>query len=157
MVPRTEQSLDHRVRSIVAQHRDDRGALLPILHSIMAELGHVDPAVIPVLAGELNLSQADVYGVITFYHDFRQSAPGRTTVRICRAEACQAVGAAEVADRARQRLGVAFGGTTADGAVTLEQVFCLGNCAAGPAVQIGDRLYGRVDPKRLDDLLAVEA
>jgi formate dehydrogenase subunit gamma len=101
MVPRTEQSLDHRVRSIVAQHRDDRGALLPILHSIMAELGHVDPAVIPVLAGELNLSQADVYGVITFYHDFRQSAPGRTTVRICRAEACQAVGAAAARGRLR--------------------------------------------------------
>jgi formate dehydrogenase subunit gamma len=151
------QSLEDRVRSIAAEHRDDRGALLPILHAVMDEMGYVDPAAIPILADELNLSRADVYGVVTFYHDFRQTPPGRTTVRICRAEACQAVGAAELADRARNRLGVGFGETTTDGAVTLEQVFCLGNCATGPSVQVDDRLYGRVTPERLDGMLEVSA
>jgi formate dehydrogenase subunit gamma len=150
-----EQSLEQQVRSVVAAHRGDRGALLPILHGIQSELGHVDPAVIPILADELNLSRADVHGVVTFYRDFRSTAPGRTTVRICRAEACQAVGAAALADHAEARLGVSFGETTADGAVTLDQVFCFGNCALGPAVQVGDRLYGRVDPDRLDSLLGV--
>jgi formate dehydrogenase subunit gamma len=153
MAPVPEQSLAQRVRAVVAAHRGERGALLPILHRIQDELGYVDPAVIPILAAELNLSRADVHGVITFYHDFRQTPPGRTTVRICRAEACQAVGAAALADHAKARLDVSFGETTADGAVTLEQVFCFGNCALGPAVQVGDRLYGRVDPDRLDSLL----
>ncbi|GAA4570315.1 formate dehydrogenase subunit gamma [Planotetraspora kaengkrachanensis] len=151
------QSLEDRVRSIVAEHRDDRGALLPILHAVMEEMGHVDPAAIPILADELNLSRADVYGVITFYHDFRQTPPGRKTIRICRAEACQAVGAAQLADNARARLGVGFGETTADGAVTLEQVFCLGNCATGPSVQVDGRLYGRVSPEQLDGMLEVGA
>ncbi|GII58357.1 formate dehydrogenase subunit gamma [Planotetraspora thailandica] len=151
------QSLEDRVRSIAARHRDERGALMPILHAVMEEMGHVDPAVIPVLADELNLSRADVYGVITFYHDFRQTPPGRRTVRICRAEACQAVGAAELVDRAKSRLGVGFGETTADGAVTLEQVFCLGNCATGPSVQVDDRLYGRVSAEKLDGILEVSA
>ncbi|MDP9844823.1 formate dehydrogenase subunit gamma [Streptosporangium lutulentum] len=145
------------MRAIVAEHRGKRGALLPILHAIMEDLGCVDPAVVPVLADELNMSRADVHGVITFYHDFRQTPPGRRTVRICRAEACQAVGAAKLVDRAQARLGVAFGETTADGAVTLEQVFCLGNCAIGPSVQVDDRLYGRVSPEKLDRLLEVSA
>jgi formate dehydrogenase subunit gamma len=148
-----EQSLEQRVRSVAAAHHGERGALLPILHALQTELGHVDPAVIPILADELNLSRADVHGVLTFYHDFRQTPPGRTTVRICRAEACQAVGAVALADHARARLGVSFGETTADGAVTLEQAFCFGNCALGPAVQVGDRLHGRVDPDCLDRLL----
>jgi formate dehydrogenase subunit gamma len=147
------RSLEDQVRSIVAEHRDKRGALLPILHAVMEDLGYVDPAVIPILADELNLSRADVHGVVTFYHDFRQTLPGRRTVRICRAEACQAVGAARLADQAQARLGVAFGETTEDGAVTLEQVFCLGNCAIGPSVQVDDRLYGRVSPQQLDRLL----
>jgi formate dehydrogenase subunit gamma len=155
MAPVPEQSLEQQVRSIVATHRGERGALLPILHSIQSELGHVDPAVIPILADELNLSRADVHGVVTFYHDFRPTPAGRTAVRICRAEACQAVGATALADHAQARLGVTFGETTADGAVTLDQVFCFGNCALGPAVQVGDRLYGRVDPDRLDSLLGV--
>ncbi|GAA3689014.1 formate dehydrogenase subunit gamma [Nonomuraea antimicrobica] len=153
----SSQSLEDRVRSAVARHRNDRGALLPILHTLMEDLGHIDPEAIPILADELNLSRADVHGVVTFYHDFRQSAPGRTTIRICRAEACQAVGAAGLVDRAKDRLGVGLGETTPDGAVTLEQVFCLGNCATGPSVQVGDRLYGRVGPQELDRLLEVSA
>jgi formate dehydrogenase subunit gamma len=149
-----ERTPEQRVRSIVADHRGTRGALLPVLHAVKEELGYVDPAVIPVLATELNLSRADVYGVITFYEDFRQSPPGRTTVRVCRAEACQAVGAVALADRAKERLGVSFGETSPDGAVTLDQVFCFGNCATGPAVEIDGRLHGRVTPERLDALLA---
>jgi formate dehydrogenase subunit gamma len=157
VVPLPEGSLEDRVRAIVAEHRNDRGPLLPILHAIKEELGYVDPAVIPVVATELNLSRADVYGVVTFYQDFRQTPPGHKTVRICRAEACQAVGAAKVADHTRERLGITFGETTLDGAVTLEEVFCFGNCATGPAVQIDDRLYGRVSPERLDNLLEADA
>ncbi|GAA5172970.1 formate dehydrogenase subunit gamma [Pseudonocardia eucalypti] len=149
----TGETTERRVRGIVAEHREERGALLPILHAVQAEFGHVDPAVVPVLAEELNLSVAEVHGVVTFYRDFRREPGGRTTVRICRAEACQAVGANELADHARDRLGVGFGETTADGAVSLDEVFCLGNCALGPAVQVGGRLHGRVGPARLDALL----
>jgi formate dehydrogenase subunit gamma len=145
--------LAERVRVIAARHRGSRGALLPILHAVQEELGYVDPAVVPVLADALNLSTAEVHGVVTFYRDFRSTPPGRATVRICRAEACQAVGATALAAHARQRLGVGFGETTADGAVTLDEVFCLGNCALGPAVQVDGRLHGRVGPARLDALL----
>ncbi|GLW12927.1 formate dehydrogenase subunit gamma [Microtetraspora sp. NBRC 13810] len=145
------------MRSIVARHRDDRGALMPILHAVMEDMGYVDPAAIPILAEELNLSRADVHGVVTFYHDFRQTPPGRTTVRICRAEACQAVGGRTLEERAKTRLGVGFGETTDDGAVSLEQVFCFGNCAIGPTVQVDERLYGRVSPEQLDHLLEVTA
>ncbi|MEJ3654375.1 formate dehydrogenase subunit gamma [Actinomycetes bacterium KLBMP 9759] len=134
-------------------HRGERGALLPILHDIQAELGYVDPEVVPVLADALNLSIAEVHGVVTFYRDFRSTPPGRTTVRICRAEACQSVGADALVEHAKARLGVGFGETTVDGAVTLDEVFCLGNCALGPAVQVGDRLHGRVAPARFDALL----
>ncbi|HEV7646991.1 MAG TPA: NAD(P)H-dependent oxidoreductase subunit E [Actinophytocola sp.] len=132
-----------RVRSAVAAHRGDRGALLPILHDIQAEFGYVDKAVVPIIADELNLSRADVYGVISFYHDFREQPAAGTVVRVCRAEACQANGAAALFEHAEQVSGV-----------TVEQVFCFGNCALGPAVEINGRLVGRVDANRLDALLA---
>jgi formate dehydrogenase subunit gamma len=150
----TGEALEQRVRAAVAAHRDQRGALLPILHRLQAELGHIDEAALPVIAAELNLSRAEVYGVVTFYSDFRLVPAGTTTVRVCRAEACQSVGAERLAEHARARLGVDFGATTADGSVTLEQVFCLGNCALGPAVQVGERLYGRVDEAAFDALVA---
>lgn len=144
---------DGRVRAIAAAHRDERGSLLPILHQIQREFGYVDPRVLPVLADALNLSIAEVHGVVTFYRDFRRAPAGRTAVKVCRAEACQAVGADELLAHARAGLGIEVGGTTADGAVSLDEVFCLGNCALGPAVQIDGRLYGRVGPARLDALL----
>jgi formate dehydrogenase subunit gamma len=150
-------SFEHMIRSAAAVHRGERGALLPILHTIQAELGYIDPAAVPILADELNLSRADVHGVITFYRDFRRTPPGRTMVRVCRAEACQSVGADRLVDHARRRLGIAIGETTPDGAVTLEQVFCLGNCALGPAVQVNGRLYGRVDAARFDAILSPTA
>ena len=142
-----------RVRVIVAAHQEQRGALMPILHAVQAEFGYLDPAIVPVLAHALNLSTAEVHGVITFYRDFRRARPGRTVVRICRAEACQAVGADALAEHAQARLGVAFGATTPEGSVTLDEVFCLGNCALGPAVQVDGRLHGRVSTDRLDALL----
>ncbi|MEV6194116.1 formate dehydrogenase subunit gamma [Streptomyces sp. NPDC051920] len=140
------------VRRAAAAHRDQRGALLPVLHAVQAELGHVPQEAIPVLADEFNLSRADVHGVVTFYHDFRKEPAGRTAVRICRAEACQALGAERLVAYAREA-GLELGETSADGAVTVEQVFCLGNCALGPSVEVNGRLYGRVGPARLGSLL----
>lgn len=140
------------VRTVVADHRDQRGALLPVLHALQAELGCVPKEAIPVLADEFNLSRADVHGVVTFYHDFRREPAGRTTVRICRAEACQALGSDALVGYAREA-GLALGETTPDGSVTVEQVFCLGNCALGPAVEANGRLYGRVGTARLGSIL----
>jgi formate dehydrogenase subunit gamma len=144
------------VRRAVERHRGDQGPLMEILHDLQAALGYVPRSAVPVLADQLNISPADVYGVVTFYHDFRDEPAGRRTVRICRAEACQARGADEVVARATTALGVDLGHTTSDGAVTLDQVFCFGNCALGPAVEVDGRLYGRVDAARLDALLAME-
>ncbi|MEU4420521.1 formate dehydrogenase subunit gamma [Actinoplanes sp. NPDC024001] len=144
------------MRALVAAHRGDRGALLPILHRIQAEFGYVDADVVPVLAAELNISRADVHGVVTFYTDFRSEPAGATVLRLCRAEACQSVGAERLVAHAEQVLGIKVGQTTPDGAVTLEQVFCLGNCALGPAGQVNDRVRGRLSPARLDALLTEE-
>jgi formate dehydrogenase subunit gamma len=144
---------DDVVRDIARARRDLRGPLLPVLHAINDELGHIDQADLPVVADVLNLAVAEVHGVVTFYRDFRRTPAGRATVRICRAEACQAVGAEALAGHAKERLGVGFGETTADGAVSLDEVFCLGNCALGPAVQVDGELRGRVTPARLDAIL----
>lgn len=141
------------VRHIATTLRDVRGPLLPILHAVQKDLGHVDAADVPVIADVLNLSVAEVHGVVTFYRDFRRAPGGRTTVRICQAEACRSVGAEALGEHAKRRTGVGFGDTTSDGAVTLDEVFCLGNCALGPAVQVGDRMYGRITPARFDALL----
>ena len=141
------------MRSAVAAHRAERGALLPILHDLQATFGYVDPAVVPILADELNLSRADVHGVISFYHDFRKEPAAGTRVRVCRAEACQAAGAEELVAHVRNRLGTDVGGTSPDRSATLDQVFCFGNCALGPTVEIDGRVCGRVTPQRFDALL----
>ncbi len=140
-------------RAALSEHGTGRGPLLPILHAVQEELGCVPRDVIPVIADGLNLSIAEVHGVVTFYRDFRAAPAGATTVRVCRAEACQAVGAEELAGHAMDELGIGFGETTGDGRVSLDEVFCLGNCALGPAVMVGSRLHGRVTPARLDALL----
>ena len=145
--------LEQYVRSAVAAHRDDRGALLPILHDIQATFGYVDQAVVPILADELNLSRADVHGVISFYHDFRKSPTVGTHVRICRAEACQAAGADALVAHVEEKLATIIGGTSPDRDATLDQVFCFGNCALGPTVEINGRISGRVTPQRFDALL----
>lgn len=143
-----------RAVEIVEKHRGERGPLMPILHEIQDVFGHIDPHAVDVLAEALNLSKADVLGVVTFYKDFRSQAPGATVVQLCRGEACQSMGAEQLARHAREHLAVEFGGTTPDGAVSLEQVFCLGNCALSPAVMIDGRLKGRVDAARFDKLVA---
>ena len=143
-----------RVREIVADHRDERGALLPILHAVQTEFGCVPRELIPTIADELNLSRADIHGVASFYRDFFDEPAGRSTVRLCRAEACQAVGANELVESAKEQLGVDMGGTTPDGDVTLDEVFCLGNCALGPSVAVDGTTYGRVDAARLASLIA---
>ena len=145
--------LADRVRAVVDVHRGDRGALLPILHGLQAEFGYISPDMVPIIAHELNISRADVHGVISFYADFRAEPAGRTVVKLCRAEACQSVGAERLVAHAQQVFGVKLGQTTQDGTITLEQVFCLGNCALGPAAQINGKLHGKLDESRLDALI----
>ncbi|MEU3282697.1 NAD(P)H-dependent oxidoreductase subunit E [Streptomyces antibioticus] len=153
----TELNLVELVRCAVDGHRHEPGPLLAVLQDIQDRLGCIDPDVIPLVAAELNLSRADVHGVVTFYRDFRSGPPGRTTVRVCRAEACQSVGAEGLLVHLEQTLGVQVGQTAPDGSVTLDQVFCLGNCALGPSAQVNGRLYGRLDRDRLADLVRGEA
>lgn len=130
------------------------GGLLPALHAVQEALGHVPEAATAALAEQFNLSRAEVHGVITFYHHFRRSAPGRQVLQLCRGESCQAVGGRTLEEHAKRILGIDYHQTTADGAITLEPVYCLGNCACSPSVRVGDAVYGMVDVGRLDSLLA---
>jgi len=147
---------DRAVRAALAAHRDAAGALLPIMHAIQDALGYVPEAAIPLIASELNQSRAEVHGMLSFYHYFRTSPVGRHVIHLCRAEACQAMGARELERHVKQRLGIGFHETTADGEFTLEPVYCLGNCACSPSVLVDKTLYGKVDPERFEALL-VEA
>lgn len=130
------------------------GALMPILHGVQAALGYVPSDAVPLIASELNLSRADVHGVLSFYHYFRKERPGRHVVHMCRAEACQSVGAVALEAHAKKSLGIDFHQTTSDGAISLEPVYCLGNCSLGPSVMVDKQLQGRVSPKRFDELVA---
>ena len=130
------------------------GGLLPILHAVQESLGYIPKDSIPLIAREMNLSVADVHGVVSFYHYFRQSRPGRHVVHICRAEACQALGGEALEAHAKAKLKIDFHGTTADGTISLEPVYCLGNCALGPSMMIDEHLKGRVTPQRFDALMA---
>lgn len=140
--------------SLIARHASLNGPLLPLLHAVQDEFGHIPADSVPRIASALNLSRAEVHGVISFYHWFRQHPPGKHVVQICRAEACQAMNGEVTEAHARKCLGVDWHGTSADGQFTLEAVYCLGNCAVGPAAMIDGQLYGRVTPERLDELLA---
>ena len=142
-----------RLPDILADHRGMEVALLPILHAVQAAWGHIPEAALPVIAHDLNISRAEVHGVVTFYHDFRAEPAGAHVVKLCRAEACQAMGADRVAAHAKAALGVDWHGTSASG-VTLEPVFCLGLCACAPAALVDGRVVGRVDEARFDALLA---
>lgn len=130
---------------IVARHATRLGGLMPALHALQATFGHVPAAAVPLLATTFNLSRADVHGVISFYHDFRRHPPGRHVLRLCRAEACQSMGADPIAAALRLRLGVEWGATSADDNVTLEPAFCLGLCAVAPAALLDDQPLGRID------------
>jgi len=137
----------------IGAHAAQRGPLLPVLLALQETFGYVDPRAVPLVAKTLNLSRADVHGVLTFYPDLRSTPPGRVRVRLCRGEACQSVGAHGLAEHATASLGVEFGGTTADGSLSLDEVFCLGNCALGPTVTVNGRLHGRVQAAGLDRLI----
>ena len=142
------------VLRVVAANRTRPGALIEILHGVQAELGFIPPAAVPVLAQELNLSRAEVHGVVTFYHDFRREPAGRHVVKLCRAESCQAMGCERLAGHLEETLGIPFGETTGDGAVTLEAVYCLGLCAQSPAAMIDGRVVAWLDEGKLDRVLA---
>ena len=152
-----EQPLTPKQRAVVdavlARLRELPGALLPILHAVQDALGFVPPSAVPVIANSLNISRADVHGVISFYHDFRTAPGGRHTLRLCRAEACQAVGARELERHVCERLQINQHETTRDGVITLEPVYCLGNCASGPSVMLNGKLHGRMTAQRIDRLL----
>lgn len=138
---------------IVDRHRHRAGALLPILHELQQSFGHIPAEAVALVAAELNLSRADVHGVVTFYHDFRTAPAGRNVLKVCRAEACQARGADQVVRHAEQRLGVALGETTPDQRFTVEATYCLGLCASGPSAMLNDRVVARLDGEKLDALL----
>ena len=140
-------------RALIAARAALPGAVLPILRALQEHFGYVDPAAVPLVAEALNLSRAEVHGVVTFYHDFRQTPPGRHVLRLCRAEACQSMGADRLAAHIKARLGIDFHQTSADGRVTLEPVFCLGDCACAPALMLDGKLHGRVDAAAFDRLL----
>jgi formate dehydrogenase subunit gamma len=146
----------HDVASRIAARYDNKpDALLEILHDLQHEMGHVPEAALPVLAKALNISRAEVHGVMTFYHDFRAKPAGRHIVKMCKAEACQSMAGNELAKAAQKSLKIRFGETTSDGAITLEAVYCLGLCATAPAILVDDRPIGRVTPQKFA-ALAVE-
>ena len=146
--------IERRTASVIADMKGLEGPLLPILHQLQDEFGYVPAQSLPVIAEALRMSRAEVHGVVTFYHHFRRTPPGRHVVQLCQAEACRALHCETLTAYVKRRLGVDFHETTADGRFTLEPVYCLGNCACSPAAMIDGELHGRVTPERFDALLA---
>ncbi|MGD9661252.1 MAG: NAD(P)H-dependent oxidoreductase subunit E [Porticoccaceae bacterium] len=144
----------HIVEQAIAENLTSEGALLPILHGVQARLGYIPAEGLLLIAERLNLSQAEVYGVVSFYQDFRDAPIGKNLVKICCAEACQARGSRSLERHATEVLALDYGSTSSDGGITLEKVYCLGNCACGPSVSIGDRVFANVDAARFDRLIA---
>lgn len=141
------------LRKIVDRFKDEPGPLLLVLHGVQDAFGFIPPDGVPLIAEALNLSRAEVHGVISFYHYFRSTPPGRHTIHLCRAESCQAMNGADLEAYAKQRLGIDFHETSADGEFTLEPVYCLGNCACSPAIMVDEDIHGRVDRARFDQIL----
>jgi formate dehydrogenase subunit gamma len=153
-MPAYEWWSPERASEIISQHSGKDGPLLPVLQALQETFGCVPEAAVVMVAEALNLSRAEVHGVVTFYHDFRREPAGRRVLKLCRAEACQAAGGDPLAAHAEARLGVPMGTTVPDGSVTLEPVYCLGLCAVAPSAMLDGRLVGRLDQARLDGLLA---
>jgi len=145
--------VDEEISAIITPLKGMPGALLPILHALQDRFGHVPEDAVPLVAKALNLSRAEVHGTLTFYHHFRRHPAGRHVVHVCRAEACQAVGADALVDHAKKSLGCNFHETTSDNAVTLEPAYCLGQCAIGPSLLIDDEIHAKVTPARFDALV----
>ncbi len=148
-----DASQTDRIAAILTAHDGLEGPLLPILHAVQEEFGLIPDDAVPQIAEHLNIGRAEVHGVVTFYHDFRDAPAGRHVVKICRAEACKAMGGDAVAAAALAKLGTEWHGTTANGKVTVEPVYCLGLCSCAPAAMVDDRLIGRVDAGKLDAAL----
>ncbi len=153
MTRRFEPWSEARTREIVAEHVSLEGPLLPILHAVQETFGYVPREAVPVLANALNLSRAEVHGVVTFYHDFREEPAGRHVLKLCRAEACQSMGCESLVKQVEDYLGVACGNTSRDGRVTFEAVYCLGLCATAPSGMLDGRIVGRLDASGVDTLL----
>lgn len=143
-------SMQATIQEIITTYQNKPGALLPILHGVQNALGYVPDDSVPAIAKALNLSRAEVHGVISFYHYFRDTPPGKHTIHLCRAESCQSMGGKQLENHVKAKLGIDFHETTVDGKFTLEPVYCLGNCACSPAMQIDDEIYGRVSANRFD-------
>jgi formate dehydrogenase subunit gamma len=156
LIELSEMPAEHEalVEQIIVAHRGREGAALPILHAVQEALGYIPDSAIPLIAKGLNISRAEMHGVVTFYHDFRREPAGRHVVKLCRAEACQSAGAHAVAERIRQRLAIGFGETSPDGRVTLEAVYCLGLCATAPSAMVDGKLMGRLDAAGADRIVA---
>ena len=144
---------DPEIQAVIDKELHLEGPLLPILHGLQATFGHIPDKAIPLVGAALNITKAEVHGVMSFYHDFRKLPAGRHVVRICRAEACQSMGGKALADETLASLGLDWHGTTANGAVTIEPVYCLGLCACAPAAMVNDKVIGRVDKSRMDKIL----
>ncbi len=143
-----------RTAAVIADNKGLEGPLLPILHGIQEEFGFVPTESLPVIADALNISKAEVHGVVTFYHDYRRAPAGRHVLKICRAEACQSMGSDAIAARIQQLLGIGFHETAKDGSVTLEPVYCLGLCACAPSAMLDGEVIGRLDADKLDEIVA---
>ena len=141
-----------QANDIIRRHANREGALLPILHDIQAAFGHVPAQAVPVIAHALNLTRAEVHGVVSFYHDFRDKPAGRHVLKLCRAEACQSVNGEHLARQFLDRFGVEWGGTTADGRLTIEATYCLGLCASGPSAMLDSEVIGRLTKDAIDDI-----
>lgn len=148
----SDDELQRCVSNTLAKFAQEPGPLLEILHAVQHALGCIPAAAVPLIADGLNLSRAEVHGVVSFYHHFREHAPGRYVVQLCRAEACQAMNSHALEEFVRGRLRLNYGETTADGRVTLEAVYCLGNCACAPSMMVNGELHGRVTPERVNEL-----
>ena len=146
-------SAEATVQEVINTLKHKPGALLPILHGIQDALGYIPADSVPAIAQGLHLSRAEVHGVISFYHYFRDTPPGKHTIHLCRAESCQAMGGKQLEQHVKTRLGIDFHETTADGKFSLEPVYCLGNCACSPAMQIGKDIYGRVSANSFDAII----
>jgi len=140
------------IQTLIERHRQQPGGLLPLLHAIQDRLGHVPDSAVEPIARAMNRSRAEVHGVLTYYHHFRRTPPGRHVIQVCRAEACQSCGAEGLLAAAERILGCAAHGTREDGAVTLEPVYCLGLCAQSPAITVDGQLKARMTPERLQAL-----
>ena len=150
----TKQDLDVRLATLISEHQHMPGALMPLLHAIQDNIGYVPESAYSQIGKALSLSVAEVHGVVTFYHHFRTHKPGRHVMQICRAESCQSMGSEALEAHAKKCLNVDYHQTTSDDAITLEAVYCLGNCALSPAVMMDEEVYGRVSADDLDALIA---